>query len=183
MTARCWSTCAATNPTNSITANGGLGMEPTVNRFRVPKTRIVIPPRVAERAATRYKVEGECWISTYSTASHGYAQIGWRDGDYRQVVTAHRAAWVHHNEKQIPDGHTVDHLCKNRRCVNPKHLRALPNFENARRTFGRDWTVGTCINSHPNSELYWDGSRYRCKPCTLMYQRHYRERKRSNKRA
>ncbi|MBK4144633.1 hypothetical protein GWO57_08290 [Corynebacterium macginleyi] len=140
-------------------------MKPTVNRFRVPKTRIVIPPRVAERAATRYKVEGECWISTYSTASHGYAQIGWYGGGSRAMVTAHRAAWVYHNEKQIPDGYTVDHLCKNRRCVNPKHLRALPNFENARRTFGRDWTLGKCINGHSNDELYWDGSRYRCRPC------------------
>lgn len=166
MTARCWSTCAATNPTSSITANGGLGMKPTVNRFRVPKTRIVIPPRVAERAATRYETDGECWISTYSTASHGYAQIGWSEEGRDKVVTAHRAAWVYHNHKQIPDGYTVDHLCKNRRCVNPQHLRALPNFENARRTFGRDWPMGTCINGHSNKELYWDGSRYRCRPCT-----------------
>lgn len=157
-------------------------MKPSVNRYRKPKIKIVIPERVAERAATKY-VENEdgCWVSTYSVASHGYAQIGWRDGSYRQVVTAHRAAWVYHHEKQIPDGHTIDHLCKNRRCVNPEHLRLMTNFENARRTFGRDWTVGTCVNGHPNSELHWDGRRYGCKPCKAMYQRNYRERKRANR--
>lgn len=158
-------------------------MKPTVNRYRAPKTRIVIPPRVAERAATRYETDGECWISTYSTASHGYAQIGWSDEGHTKIVTAHRAAWVYHNGKQVPDGYTVDHMCKNRRCVNPKHLRALSNFENARRNFGRDWTIGTCINGHPNSELYWDGKRYRCRPCTLMYQRTYRERRRAKESA
>lgn len=177
MAARCWSTYTATNPTSSITANGGLGMKPTVNRFRVPKTRIVIPPRVAERAATRYKVEGECWISTYSTASHGYAQIGWQDGDYRQAVTAHRAAWVYHNEKQIPDGHTVDHMCKNRKCVNPKHLRVLSNFENARRTFGTDWDIGTCKHGHSNDELRWRGKKLVCRVCSAQWQRDYRARK------
>ncbi|MGJ4084383.1 HNH endonuclease signature motif containing protein [Corynebacterium macclintockiae] len=179
MAAGCWSTRTATNPTSSITANGGLGMKPTVNRFRVPKTRIIIPSRVAERAASRYETDGDCWISTYSVASHGYAQIGWQDGSYRQVVTAHRAAWVYHNEAQIPDGHTVDHLCKNRRCVNPGHLRALSNFENARRTRGRDWPVGTCANGHPNSELYWNGERYRCRLCKATHNRNYYRRKRA----
>lgn len=156
-------------------------MKPTVNRYRAPKTRIIIPSRVAKRAASRYKINGECWISTYSVASHGYAQIGWQDGDYRQVVTAHRAAWVYHNEMQIPEGHTIDHLCKNRRCVNPEHLRMLSNFENARRTHGRDWPVGTCVNGHPNSDLYWNGKKYACKPCKVMHQRNYRARERAKK--
>lgn len=100
------------------------GKHPSVNRYNKPKKKITIPDRVAARAATKY-VEDErgCWISTYSVASHGYAQIGWQDPGYRQVVTAHRAAWVYHNGRQIPEGNTVDHLCKERRCVNPGHLR------------------------------------------------------------
>lgn len=152
-------------------------MEPTVNRFRKPRFKIVIPQRVAERAATRYVAdEHGCWISSYSVASHGYAQIGWQDGDYRQVVTAHRAAWVYSNGEQIPQGMTIDHTCKTRPCVNPDHLRMTTNFENARRTEGRDWKMGECVNGHSNDHLYWDGSRYRCKPCAVEYQRRYRER-------
>lgn len=95
-----------------------------------------------------------CHVSTYSVAGHGYAQIGWHTkGDKRRGTTAHRAAWVAATGKQIPDGMVVDHLCKNRRCVNVEHLRVLSNFDNARRTYGRDWPLGDgeCINGHPAS--------------------------------
>lgn len=118
---------------------------------RLPKERIIIPDRVAERAATRFFVaENGCHISTYSVASHGYAQIGWQDGDYRQMVVAHRAAWVHVNG-QIPEGMTIDHLCRTRPCVNPAHLRLLSNFDNARRNHpDHAWSLyeGRCIRGH-----------------------------------
>ena len=144
---------------------------------RLPKERIIIPERVAARAATRFVVdERGCHISTYSVASHGYAQIGWQDGDYRQVVTAHRAAWVHFHG-QIPEGQTIDHLCRTRPCVNPEHLRELSNFDNARRTSGRDWPLGQCINGHPDSELVHWGGKWKCRGCTRDVQRRYRARK------
>ena len=134
-----------------------------------------IPKRVAERAATRFSMsEDGCHISTYSVASHGYAQIGWIHEGKACGTTAHRAAWVYAHKTQIPEGSTVDHTCKKRRCVNPEHLRLLGNFENARRTSGRDWELGECINGHPNSELYWDGTRHRCLPCAREYQARYR---------
>jgi hypothetical protein len=112
-----------------------------------------IPERVARRAATRFVVSGECHISTYSIASHGYAQIGWQDETGKmEGTTAHRAAWVHFTGEQIEPGYTVDHRqglgCKSRRCVRREHLRSLINLENARRTSGRDWPVGTCRHGH-----------------------------------
>lgn len=62
------------------------------NSYRKPETQIVIPDRVALRAATKYKVDGDCWVSTYSVASHGYAQIGWQEKGKLRGTTAHRAA-------------------------------------------------------------------------------------------
>ena len=121
---------------------------------------VPVPERVAQRALTNVdKQPNGCWISRYSVASHGYAQIGWsvtgrRDANGRkiQMVLAHRAAWVAVNG-QVPLGMTIDHLCKERRCVNPAHLRRLPNYENARRVNGEDWPMGFCKRGHPNSEL------------------------------
>lgn len=123
--------------------------------FRTPErwNSVPVPERVAERAYTSVeKRDDGCWISTYSVASHGYAQIGWQDAGKRHVVLAHRAAWVHVNG-QMPLGMTLDHLCKTRTCVNPDHLRVLPNYENARRTSGRDWPLGTCVNGHDATHL------------------------------
>lgn len=130
--------------------------------FRTPErwNSVPVPERVAERAYGHVDVnEDGCWISRYSVASHGYAQIGWslpegsRHGKARTtMVLAHRASWVHVNG-QVPLGMTLDHVCKARRCVNPDHLRLLPNFENARRVSGMDWPMGQCANGHPNSLL------------------------------
>ena len=146
-------------------------------RVRRQKALLTIPARVAERAITSVVVTDEgCWISTYSLGSHGYAQIGWHDSGRTRMTTAHRAAWVHAHGEQIPESMTVDHLCKQKRCVNPDHLRLLSNFENARRTSGRDWPEGECINGHPNNELRTQPSGKRvCRACQSVWNRRYIE--------
>lgn len=128
----------------------------------------IIPERVSQRVLSNITVDETtgCHISNYSVGSHGYSQIGWHGDDgIRTATTGHRAAWTAFNG-QIPEGVTIDHLCKNRRCVNIAHLRALSNFENARRTFGRDWPLGQCHQGHPNSLLHREPSgRIRCRAC------------------
>ena len=159
--------------------------------FRSPDrwNSVPVPERVAQRAYERVEVdENGCWISTYSVASHGYAQIGWQDGGNRHVVLAHRAAWVHVNG-QMPLGMTLDHTCKTRRCVNPGHLRLLSNIENARRTNGFDWPLGGCRKGHSNEELMRVKRRtksgevrwgWTCRPCVRASQRRWVERNRSS---
>ena len=146
---------------------------------RVPKFEIVIPERVAERAVSRVRVDKNgCWISTYSIASHGYAQIGWQDKGYRQVVTAHRAAWTHVHG-QIPPGMTVDHICRVRPCVNPDHLRVMSNRDNARGGGGLHLTPPTptdesCQRGHVVL-LYPSGAKH-CRECAQEWARRKRHR-------
>lgn len=68
----------------------------------------------------------ECWLWTQSCGSHGYGQT-W---DGSTVLLAHRVAWTLVNG-EIPDGLTIDHVCRNRKCCNPSHLRLLSNIDNA----------------------------------------------------
>lgn len=102
--------------------------------YRIPRdgVAIFIPPEVAQRAHDRFVTDDNgCHITTYSLASSGYGQVGWSLGNGRnQMVTTHRAAWVHVNG-QIPLGLTVDHVCHTKPCVNVAHLRLLPNRVNA----------------------------------------------------
>lgn len=79
---------------------------------------------------------------------------------------------------QSPRGTPVDHKCKLKRCVRLDHLRVLPNLENARRTSGRDWPLGFCVQGHLDAE-HWRPSgagrvRGYCSACNAEAQRKYR---------
>jgi hypothetical protein len=125
---------------------------------------------------SRWHPEGECWISDYSRGSHGYAQIGWQNDDGKNVATtAHRVAWWAANRQPIGRGMTIDHTCRVRPCVNPLHLRLLPNEINASdngqvRTNPPTGTL--CRKGHP---LALDGNgRSYCRDCAATRKRRYR---------
>lgn len=146
---------------------------------------MLVPLRVYERLlrwADRDHETG-CLVSRYSTGSHGYAQIGWVEAGVRTVTTAHLALWVYVEGEPAP-GMTVDHTCKNKRCVERSHLRLLSNYDNARRTRGRDWPLGQCIRGHSDSHLHQQpNGRTRCTKCKAEYQREYRARRKERARS
>lgn len=83
------------------------------------------------RVISRFSVDEAtgCWITSYSSGSHGYGQVGWVDDGCRAMRLTHRVAFEFYCGP-IPEGMTIDHICRNRRCLNPNHLRLLSNAEN-----------------------------------------------------
>lgn len=95
----------------------------------VPKRK---PGNPAGDAWTRFEAkftrsEG-CWIWNGSRYTNGYGSFYFNGGP----KPAHRVAYTL-LRGPIPDGMTIDHLCRTPLCVNPSHMEIVTRAENARR--------------------------------------------------
>ena len=110
--------------------------------------------------------------------SKGYGQIN----HLNTTLKVHRVAYEVANGK-IPDGLTVDHLCKVTCCVNPLHLEAVTIVENVKRSsVGKKMAERThCNHGHPFEVHGWmkksNGYR-RCAECERARSIEYSRKKR-----
>ncbi len=112
-------------------------------------------------------IAGRCWLWTQKPAATGY-------GDFR---AGRRLRWSAHRYSYelyvgpIPDDLVLDHLCRNRICVNPTHLELVTNEENLRRGAGYGLQNGMrnhCANSHeytPENTYIDRRGGVRCRQC------------------
>lgn len=75
--------------------------------------------------------ENGCWIFTGCLATTGYGKMS-SSGPNRKSEYAHRISYELYNGL-IPEGMEIDHLCRNRQCVNPEHLEVVTSALNMQR--------------------------------------------------
>lgn len=98
----------------------------------------------------RVKIVDGCWIwPTRRPLGYGSVYIG--GGKANQVsVNAHRLSYEI-VKGPVPKGLVLDHLCRNRSCVNPNHLEAVTERTNILRGTGpaaRCAAAKECVNGH-----------------------------------
>lgn len=106
---------------------------------------------IAERFWPKVDKSGECWVWTGSRDRSGYGKIArfCPDGNVRPAL-AHRIAYEL-EIGPIPEGLTLDHLCRNSSCVRPSHLEPVTMRENILRGTGpsaRHAKVTHCPQGH-----------------------------------
>ena len=123
---------------------------------RAKRSDYPLPSRIGSEDRFWAKVDktGECWLWIGSCNHKGY-------GVFRvagRLVKAHRFAYEL-LVGPIPDGLTLDHLCRVRRCVNPAHLESVTNYENILR--GDSFSARNAVKTHcPHGHPYDDANTY-----------------------
>ncbi len=98
----------------------------------------------------RIAIVGECWEWQRSTNGHGYGQFQQRGVRHK----AHRFSYELF-VGPIPPGLHIDHLCRNRACVNPEHLEAVScglNISRGESPTAKIVRSGACKYGHPRTE-------------------------------
>lgn len=119
---------------------------------------------------------GPCWVWLASLAPGGHGQFFRHHGDR---VQAHRFSYEL-LVGPIPEGLEIDHLCRVRRCVNPRHLEPVTGQENKRRGLGGVLRTH-CKHGHPfdaeNTSYSKAGARI-CRECRRQRVSPYQTRQR-----
>lgn len=102
-----------------------------------------------------------CWLWTGLQNRPGGYGIMAAHEDPKSNVYTHRVAWELYRG-DIPDGLTIDHLCRNTLCCNPWHLDPVPQSVNHRR-----WaeSVTHCPNGHRYTRDVVGSGEARCDEC------------------
>ena len=150
-------------PENRMKNGAVHGVQRTRCRLCFPKN-VTVPsdrcPTPQGRFMQKWRqAESGCWEWTASIGKkEGYGRFG--------DTWAHRKSWEFFRGP-IPKGLTIDHLCRNRKCVNPDHLEPVSLVENIRRGMSPAHVArraGTCQKGHPMLTMK-SGRRY-CRPCS-----------------
>jgi hypothetical protein len=112
----------------------------------------------------------------------GYGRMMVRGG---KCIRAHVASWER-TYGAIPDGMVLDHLCRNRSCINPLHMEPVSSRENTLRGIGPSAVNAFkthCKMGHPfsgdNLGVTKRGRRY-CRTCQRGYDKQWRNNRAAN---
>lgn len=134
---------------------------------------------LTERFWSKVNKTSTCWIWTAAVRGKGYGHLWVND----KTESAHRISLRLHGIA-VPDELLVDHMCRNKLCVNPSHLRLVTarinSIENSVGPTARKAAQTHCKCGHALSgeNLVIKSGRRGCRICILQGKRDYARRRR-----
>ena len=118
-----------------------------------------------------------CWCWAGCISHKGYGRFSVTRNRRSRPYLAHRVAWYFEHGRFPAE--TIDHLCRNRSCVNPAHMEDVSREENSRRGHGI-WN-GICKQGHDlsltDAWTDWHGGNRMCRKCAAKRDRERQDRK------
>lgn len=125
-----------------------------------------------------YVSESGCWEWT-DHLREGYGIFSYKG----KSLSAHRVMYQLVRDLEIPRGDQADHLCKNRKCVNPDHIEIVSGKQNTLRGMGPTAINARrthCVNGHEftesNTYIRPDDGARDCRICARDAKRRQRQR-------
>ncbi len=117
-----------------------------------------------------------CWVWQKSITGGGYGYINWKRKTQKAVRIIYKML-----VGPIPPGLQLDHLCRNRACVNPQHVEPVTSRENTMRGLNASAVKArqtACYKGHPfdttNTYVRSNGTRL-CRSCHNINEKKRRE--------
>lgn len=132
-----------------------------------------------QRFCKKFEVTQSCWNWRAGKTRDGYGRFR----VVNRMVLAHRLSYEIHRGF-IPAGLEIDHLCRNRACVNPWHLEPVFHQQNVLRgvnPMAQYARRKECVRGHEydSANTYWRGRERVCRACCREKQNAWRQRKKA----